>query len=186
MKAVSWLGKRAINAIALLWCGALSASAETCALAVSHPQVNFGHTQRAQLLEGTRQGQHWLVGARVITLNLNCVASTAMALSFNGERADDHSYRFAHDGKFTLTILSAELDGQSVRLMVQDAAGCVKNPDIQLRPGTRLVPGDLGRSARGSKFSAQVEVKAYVDERDTQARSREQWEGGGYFSFDTF
>lgn len=186
MKTVLFPRIRAISAAALILCLPFTASAAECVLSVNQPVVDFGQTQRAQLLEGARKGQHLLVGTRVINMNFSCATSTAMAVSFNGERADDQGYRFAQDGMFTLKVLSAQLDGKPVRLMVRDGAGTAKDSDNQLRPGVSLVPGDLGQIARGSKFSAQVEVKSYVDERDTEARSRDQWDGGGQFSIDTF
>jgi len=49
-----------------------------------------------------------------------------------------------------------------------------------------LVPVGPNLIARGTRLSAQVEVKTYVDERDTEARSRDEWGGGGQFSVDTF
>lgn len=186
MKAFLFPSVRAINGAVLALCLPFTASAEECVLAVNEPVVDFGQTQRAQLLEGTSKRQRLLVGTRVISLNLSCSASTSMALSFNGERADDQGYRFAQHGVFTLKVLSAQLDGKPIRLMVRDGGEGAVESDQRLRPGASLVPGNLGQIARGSKLSAQVEVKTYVDERDTEARSREQWSGDGQFSIDTF
>lgn len=186
MKAVLVSSLRAISVLALGVCLPLAASAEDCILSVSQPVVDFGQTQRAQLMEGTREGKRLLVGTRVVSLILSCSASAAVALSFNGERAGDQGYRFAQDGIFTLRVLSAQLDGKPVSLMVRDGEGAAKDSDNLLRPGVSLVPGLQSMIARGTTFSAQVEVKTYVDERDTQARSREQWDGGGHFAVDTF
>lgn len=86
---------------------------------------------------------------------------------------------------FTLRVLSAQLDGKSVHMMVRDAEGAVSNSDNQLRPGVSMVPGSTGHLARGSKLNVQVEVKTFVTDRDTLVRSREQWEGSGQFSIDT-
>jgi len=167
-------------------CLPLLANAEECSLSISQPVLDYGQTQRTQLMENTREGRHLLVGTRVITLNLSCAASTAMALSFNGEAAGDEGYRFARGGLFTLKVLSAQLDGNPVRLVRRSAEGSVQGVADMLRPGVSLVPVGPNLIARGTRLSAQVEVKTYVDERDTEARSRDEWGGGGQFSVDTF
>lgn len=174
------------KALALLGlCLPLIANSEECALSINQPLVDYGHSQRAQLLEGTREGNRLLVGTRVITLNFSCATNTAMALSFNGEAAGEQGYRFAQGGMFTLKVLSAQIDGKSVRLMTRTAGDAVQGSDNQLRPGVSLMPMDRSQAARGTKLSAQVEVTTYVDVRDTEARSQEQWEGGGQFSVET-
>ena len=66
------------------------------------------------------------------------------------------------------------------------AVGILLGTQAGSRWALSLVPGLQSMIARGTTFSAQVEVKTYVDERDTQARSREQWDGGGHFAVDTF
>lgn len=186
MKFVLCSRIRAISGAALLWCLSGTASADECALTVSQPVLDFGQTQRTQLMQGAREGQRLLVGTRVISLNLSCAANTGVALGFTGERATDQGYRFAQDGFFTLKVLSAQLDGKPVHLMVRDGEGGMQDSDNQLRPGVSLTPGYQNQIARGSKFSAQVEVSTYVDMRDTRVRSQSQWNGGGQFSIDTF
>lgn len=177
---------------AVLWASALAlylpvmAVAQECTMAVSQPVVDYGQTQRAQLLEGARTGQHLLVGTRVVSLNLNCAEHASMALSFNGEAAGSEGYRFAQGGFFTLKVLSAQLDGQPVRMVKRAVGASAQGVDDQLRPGVSLVPVGPSQIARGEKFSAQVEVKTYVHERDTEARSLNEWDGGGQFSVDTF
>lgn len=179
MKTVLWMS-------ALALCLPVMATAQECAMTVSQPLVDYGQIQRAQLLEGARAGQHLLVGTRVITLNLSCAENAAMALSFNGEAVGSEGYRFAQGGLFTLKVLSAQLDGQPVRMVMRTAGASAQGVDDQLRPGVSLVPVGSSQIARGAKFSAQIEVKTYVHERDTEARSRNEWGGGGQFSVDTF
>jgi hypothetical protein len=178
--------KTVLIASALALCLPLAASAEECTLSTNQPVLDYGQSQRTQLMEGSREGRHLLVGTRVITVNLSCVASTAMALSFNGEAAGEKGYRFAQGGFFTLKVLSAQLDGNPVRLVKRAGERSVEGVADMLRPGVSLVPVGQSLIARGTQFSAQVEVKTYVDERDTEARSRNEWEGGGHFSVDTF
>lgn len=178
--------KTVLFASALALCLPLLASAEECNLSISQPVLDYGQSQRAQLMEGAREGRHLLVGTRVISVNLSCSDSTAMALSFNGEAAGDTGYRFAQGGFFTLKVLSAQLDGNAVRMVKRTAEGAVEGVDNLLRPGVSLVPVGPSLIARGTRLNAQVEVKTYVDERDTQARSQNEWEGGGQFSVDTF
>ena len=185
MKCVFFSKMCAISAAIFGVCISFTVHADDCVMSVSQPVVDFGQTQRAQLLEGKREVQHLLVGTRVVNINFNCAADAAMALSFTGERVGVQGYRFAEDGFFTLRVLSAQLDGKSVHMMVRDAEGAVSNSDNQLRPGVSLVPGSTGHLARGSTLNVQVEVKTFVTDRDTLARSREQWEGSGQFSIDT-
>lgn len=178
--------KTVLFASAFALCLPLLASAEECSLSLSQPVLDYGQTQRAQLMEGSREGQHLLVGTRVISVILSCATSTGMALSFNGEAVGDQGYRFAQGGFFTLKVLSAQLDGNPVRLAKRSSEGSVQGIDDLMRPGVSLVPVGPNLIVRGSRLSAQIEVKTYVDERDSQARSRNEWAGGGQFSVDTF
>lgn len=177
--------KNMLCAAALSLCLSSMVSAQECALSVSQPVVDYGQAQRAQLLEGAREGQRLLVGTRVVTLNLSCTESTAMALSFIGEAVGSEGYRFAQEGMFTLKVLSAQLDGQPVRMAQRSAGASAQGVSDTLQPGVSLVPMASGQIARGAKLSAQVEVKTYVHDRDTEARSRDEWGGGGQFSVNT-
>ena len=175
-----------------LWrCGVVAAllalpawvKAEDCVLSVAQPVVDMGDNYRAQMEPA---GEGLLVGKRLIALSISCQGNTGMGLSFAGEPVDERGYRFARSGLFTLKVVRAQLDGQSVQLVNRASPESGQQTGTLFRPGMTLVPYAQGQVVRGQQLNVQFELASYVTEQDTLVSQKELWEGRGQFVLDEF
>ncbi|WMI98146.1 hypothetical protein RBU55_21600 [Pseudomonas chlororaphis subsp. aurantiaca] len=158
---------------------------DNCVVQISQPLVDYGRKTAAELIEGRARTSQIFLGKQTISLSAVCENKTGLALSFNGQGADDHSYRFARNGSFTLKVLSTQLDGKSVRMLPAEAPA-TSSSEQRLRPGVSLVAYDGQRPATGERLTVQVEVETYIDPEATKVRAEEVWEGGGQFNVESF
>ncbi|WP_460121156.1 DUF1120 domain-containing protein [Pseudomonas sp. S2_C03] len=158
-----------------------SASAENCQLTLSQPVLDYGLMNRA-IRPGIAQERH--LGDRRLSLTLNCPAPVDMSLFYRAMAATNQRFHFADRGSYQIRIRDGVLDGQSVELGLIAGAG---QPPAQTasqliwRPDHGVVPLLSGVPARGSTFSAQLELSAWVQEHGMQVRDALAWETTGVF-----
>lgn len=156
-------------------------ASERCDVQLGESLVDYGRMTRAQLLERQPDAVRTSLGKRGVTLTAVCAERTAMALSFQGEPADDTGFRFARNDRFTLQILDAQLDGKPVRLAAPQADATGFAPSSSLRPGDRMSPVDGAGLAQGQRLTVQLEIEPFVGAAATRVAAESRWEGAGRF-----
>lgn len=119
------------------------------------------------------------LGTRILHLSVVCADPRSIALRFTGVPAGPQGYRFGRQGRFTLSLKHAQLDGRTVEWVA------ARLPDESVRG--RLLPGQvlIARSgttpAKGRRLSAQVEVQTYLPPSAFSVRREAVFEGRGHF-----
>ncbi|QQX56985.1 hypothetical protein [Pseudomonas chlororaphis] len=164
---------------------AMASSENDCVIQISQPLINYGQVNRTQLFQGGVPVRDALLGKNTISLSAVCDSKSNMALYFRGEAASSDSYRFARTGAFTLKILSAQLDGKSVRLRPTQATASNSN-EQKLRPGESVAPYDGMHTLAGERLSVLIEVETRIDAEAARVRTEEVWSGSGQFDVETY
>lgn len=56
------------------------------------------------------------MGKQTFSLFSTCGPEKIIGMAFNATRRDEHSFKFAQNGLFTLKIIDAQLDGRTVQM----------------------------------------------------------------------
>lgn len=149
------------------------AHAEDCRMTLSEPRVDYGVLRPTQASSG--RAIVTLDTQRTLHLSVLCVTPTAMGLRFSGASADAQGYQFGRQGRFTLSLRQAQVDGSPVSWQPdQTASG-------RLLPGRTLFANAAGVAVTGRRLTAQVELDVQLP-ADALAVPREmQLEGHGQF-----
>ncbi|WP_277591586.1 hypothetical protein [Pseudomonas chlororaphis] len=164
---------------------AMAGSENDCVIQISQPLINYGQVNRTQLFPSGLPVRNALLGKNTISLSAVCDGKSNMALYFRGEAASSDSYRFARTGAFTLKILSAQLDGKSVRMRPTQTVSANAN-EQKLRPGESVAPYDGVHTLAGERLSVLIEVETRIDSEAARVRTEEVWSGSGQFEVETY
>lgn len=161
--------------LCLLW-GALVASqarADDCRMTLSEPRVDYGVIRPTQASAGRDAVR--LDTQRTLHLSVLCASPTAMALRFSGAAADAQGFQFGRQGRFTLSLKQAQVDGRPVTWQPDEATGG------RLLPGRALYANVVGVPVTGLRLTAQVEIDVQLPADALAVRRETLLEGRGRF-----
>ena len=117
----------------LLWVAlvATQVQAENCRMTLSEPRVDYGVIRPAQA--SSSRALMTLDTPRTLHLSVLCTDPSAMSLRFNGAAADAQGFQFGRQGRFTLNLRQAQVDGRPVSWQSDDTSSG------QLLPGAYVV-----------------------------------------------
>ena len=142
-----------LTAAALLGIAPAAAHADAgqCRLSVSEPTVDFGRSIVARHGEAEADGNGPKLGSRESRLLATCDGDSRMSIVFRAADAGRDALAFGNYGVYTVTVVSARLDGQAVD--VGKAASAGEIPLLsQVQP--TLSNGDVVVPMRGSEIPA--------------------------------
>ncbi|MVV52008.1 DUF1120 domain-containing protein [Pseudomonas sp. PB120] len=157
------------------------ASTDDCQLNLSQPVLDYGLMNRAIRPDSAPERN---LGQRQLSLNLSCSQPIDMSLFYRATAATVERFQFAERGSYQLRIRDAVLDGQSVDIGLIAGAGQPPKEtasNLIWRPGHGVVPMQTGAVLQGRRFSAQLELSAWVQEQGMQVRDAVTWETSGAF-----
>ncbi len=159
----------------LLWVVlvATQAQAENCRMTLSEPRVDYGVIRPSQVSSG--RATVTLDTPRTLYLSVLCTAPSAMALRFSGAAADAQGFRFGRQGRFTLSLRQAQVDGRPVAWQPDDVSSG------QLLPGRALYASAGGTPVTGRRLTAQVEIAVQLPADALSVRREMLLEGHGQF-----
>lgn len=159
----------------LLWVTlvATQAQAENCRMTLSEPRVDYGVIRPAQATSG--RALMTLDTPRTLHLSVLCTDPSAMSLRFNGVAADAQGFRFGRQGRFTLNLRQAQVDGRPVSWQSDDTSSG------QLLPGRILYASVGGMPVTGRRLTAQVEIAVQLPADALSVRRETLLEGHGQF-----
>lgn len=149
------------------------AHAEDCRMTLSEPRVDYGVLRPTQASSGRATVR--LDTQRTLHLSVLCVTPTAMGLRFSGAPADAQGFQFGRQGRFTLSLRQAQVDGQSVTWQPDETGGG------RLLPGRALYANAAGVPVTGRRLTAQVEIQVQLPADALQVRREMLLEGHGHF-----
>ena len=153
--------------------------ANDCTLSLSQSQIELGALRSGALALEPGQPELFL-GTRRLSLNIACPWPTSMVLRFEGPAAGPQAFRFDRQGRFTVGLSNARLDGKPVTLAtVQRPAEAAASR--MMAPGQSLVVLAQDVPAKGRFFSAQVEIDTHLPLSATRVRDETPIEGRGRF-----
>lgn len=161
--------------LCLLW-GALMASqarADDCRMSLSEPRVDYGVIRPTQGAFGRDAVR--LTTQRTLHLSVLCANPAAMVLRFGGVAADAQGFQFGRQGRFTLSLKHAQVDGRPVTWQPDETAGG------RLLPGRALSANVAGVPVTGHRLTAQVEIDIQLPADALAVRRETLLEGRGQF-----
>lgn len=149
------------------------ARADDCRMTLSEPRVDYGVIR--PLHEPSGRAAVRLDTQRTLHLNVLCADPTAMALRFSGVPADAQGFQFGRQGRFTLSLRQAQVDGRPVSWQPDETASG------RLIPGRALFASASGVPVMGRRMTAQVEVEVRLPADALSVRREVLLEGHGQF-----
>lgn len=147
--------------------------AEDCRMTLSEPRVDYGVIRATQASSGSATVR--LDTQRTLHLSVLCTNPSAMALRFSGVAADAQGYQFGRQGRFTLSLRQAQVDGSPVSWQPDETASG------RLLPGRTLFANAGGVAVTGRRLTAQVEIEVQLPADALAVRREMQLEGHGQF-----
>lgn len=159
----------------LLWAALVTsqAQAENCRMTLSEPRVDYGVIRPSQASSG--RATMTLDTPRTLHLSVLCTDPSAMALRFSGVAADAQGFQFGRQGRFTLNLRQAQVDGRPVSWQPDEASSG------QLLPGRVLSTSAGGAPVMGRRLTAQVEIAVQLPADALSVRREVLLEGRGQF-----
>jgi len=159
----------------LLWVALVTtqAQAENCRMTLSEPRVDYGVIRPAQASSG--RALMTLDTPRTLHLSVLCADPSAMALRFSSVAADAQGFQFGRQGRFTLNLRQAQVDGRPVSWQSDDTSSG------QLLPGRTLYASASGTPVVGRRLTAQVEVTVQLPANALAVPRETLLEGHGQF-----
>lgn len=161
--------------LCLLW-GVLMATqalADDCRMTLSEPRVDYGVIRPTHASFG-RDAMR-LDTQRTLHLSVLCANPVAMALRFSGVPADAQGFQFGRQGRFTLSLKQAQVDGRPVAWQPDETAGG------RLLPGRVLYASAAGAPVTGRRLTAQLEIEVQLPADALAVRRETLLEGRGQF-----
>ncbi|MGA8136929.1 MULTISPECIES: hypothetical protein [Pseudomonas] len=155
------------------------AGANDCTLSLSQSQIELGALRPGALAMAPGQPDLFL-GTRRLSLNIACPWPTSMVLRFDGPAAGPQAFRFDRQGRFTVGLSNARLDGKPVSLASAQRPAEASASHL-MAPGQSLVVLARDLPAKGRFFSAQVEIDTHLPVSATRVRDETSVEGRGRF-----
>ncbi|WP_082224403.1 hypothetical protein [Pseudomonas trivialis] len=149
------------------------ARADDCRMTLSEPRVDYGVIRPSQA--SSSRATLTLDTQRTLHLSVLCTNPAAMALRFSGVPADAQGFQFGRQGRFTLSLRQAQVDGQSVTWQPDETGGG------RLLPGRALYANAAGVAVTGRRLTAQVEIEVQLPADALQVRREMLLEGHGQF-----
>lgn len=153
-----------------------------CEVVLGASAIDYGAVTRYQL-EGHGSTGELSFGKRRMVLHVTCSTPLLPGLVFRGPSSASN-YLFGTAGKVTLTLSEPQLDGRPVQLgnatMVGEMPARVAS-SARLMPGQVIVPVLDGRPARGTRWSAIVDVEPVVPRDSSQVATPTTLETNGTF-----
>ncbi len=149
------------------------AHAENCRMSLSEPRVDYGVIRPSQGSSG--RATVTLDTQRTLHLSVLCTNPSAMALRFTGVAADAQGFQFGRQGRFTLNLRQAQVDGRPVSWQPDEASSG------QLLPGRVLSTSAGGAPVMGRRLTAQVEIAVQLPADALSVRREVLLEGRGQF-----
>ncbi|BDB22619.1 hypothetical protein cym2001_59840 [Pseudomonas sp. CYM-20-01] len=159
----------------LLWVAlvASQAQAENCRMTLSEHRVDYGVIRPSQASSG--RATMTLDTPRTLHLSVLCADPAAMALRFSGVAADAQGFQFGRQGRFTLNLRQAQVDGRPVSWQPDEASGG------QLLPGRALYATAGDAPVTGRRLTALVEIAVQLPADALSVRREMLLEGRGQF-----
>ena len=159
----------------LLWMAlvASQAQAENCRMTLSESRVDYGVIRPSQATSG--RATVTLDTPRTLHLSVLCTNASTMALRFSGVAADAQGFQFGRQGRFTLNLRQAQVDGRPVSWQTDDTSSG------QLLPGRMLYASVGGTPVTGRRLTAQVEVAVQLPANALAVTRETLLEGHGQF-----
>ncbi|WP_248795007.1 hypothetical protein [Pseudomonas sp. MWU13-2105] len=155
------------------------AGANDCRLSLSQSQIELGALRPGGLSLLPGQSELFL-GARRLSLSIACSRPTSMMLRFDGPAAGPQAFRFDRQGRFTVGLSNARLDGQPVTLAAAQGPAEAAASRLMV-PGQSLVVLARDLPAKGQFFSAQVEIDTHLPVSAIRVHDETPVEGRGRF-----
>ncbi len=149
------------------------ARADDCRMTLSEPRIDYGVMRPSQASSG--RATLMLETQRTLHLSVLCATPTGMSLRFSGAPADAQSYQFGRQGRFTLSLRQAQVDGSPVSWQPDETASG------RLLPGRTLFANAAGVAVTGRRLTAQVEIEVQLPADALAVRREMQLEGHGQF-----
>ncbi|NWB96216.1 hypothetical protein HX882_09965 [Pseudomonas gingeri] len=153
--------------------------ANDCTLSLSQSQIELGALHPGGLALAPGQPDLFL-GTRRLSLNIACPWPTSMVLRFEAAAAGPQAFRFDRQGRFTVGLSHAVLDGKPVTLATTQRTNEAAASRL-MAPGQSLVVLAGDRPVKGRFFSAQVEVDTHLPVSATRVHDETWVEGRGRF-----
>ncbi|MBV4479503.1 DUF1120 domain-containing protein [Pseudomonas khavaziana] len=156
-----------------------AAYASECRVSLSQPTVDYGVIRRAELW-GEQSGRpRFSLGNRTFRLSVACADVTAMAMRITGVPAEAGAFRFGREGHFTLQLQQAQVDGQNVQMRAVHQFD--ESANGRLYPGVVLCAQAGGAPVSGRRFTALVNIEAYMPASGMAVGNETSLEGRGTF-----
>ncbi|MEF9672051.1 hypothetical protein QNM99_05015 [Pseudomonas sp. PCH446] len=126
------------------------ADANDCTLSLSQSQIELGALRPGSISWVPGQPDLFL-GTRRLSLNIACPWPTSMLLRFDGPAAGPQAFRFDRQGRFTVGLSNARLDGKPVSLAAAQRPNEAAASHL-MAPGQSLVVLARDRPAKGRFF----------------------------------
>lgn len=146
------------------------ARAEDCRVTLSEPRVDYGVMRSTQEPSGRAVR---LDTQRTLHLSVLCDNPSAMALRFSGAPADGQGFQFGRQGRFTLSLRQAQVDGRPVAWQPDEIASG------RLLPGRVLFANVGGVPVTGRRLTAQVQIEVDLPANAFSVRREMLLEGRG-------
>lgn len=150
------------------------AQATECQMTLSQPELDFG--------QQGRMGAERSLGSRALTISVLCNTPGDLSLFYRAGAADGKHYDFTEQGRYSMRVRDAQVDGQQVDLGRVTAGGqapvdvAVEQPWL---PGQGLMPMHGGAAVHGRSLTARIEVSASVQQGLFSVHDATTWQVGG-------
>ncbi|NBF05670.1 hypothetical protein GV819_25575 [Pseudomonas sp. Fl5BN2] len=138
--------------------------AQECQINLSESNMDFGRVTQRSSSDPLDMGNLHALGNRFISLHTSCPGASKLMLLLRGDALGEQ-FRFAKQGRVSVSLSNAVLDGRNVELAQTKSVGAALGPhgsSIEAVPGDRVIPISGGLPAEGSVLSLQVEIRPVV------------------------
>ena len=180
MQAI-WAINRCLMVGAMVWVlfGFRPTLAADCNVWLSDPEVDYSRLHRGELMDLYPRQNLLELGTRMLTLSISFQAPQLIRLRFNSVSAGAKLFRLGRHGQFSVQIRDAMLDGRPA-LLAQEAGNSFKRHQTFDGQQSVIALG-YGKNGHAKSFTAQIEVHAQLNERQTQVLEETLFEGVGTF-----
>lgn len=163
---------------------ASAANEKACRVQLSASSLDYGRETRGQLLAKNPYGHLLSLGKKAVVVTVTCPTAQYLTLLLQAAVADAEAFRFGDNGRFTVVLSHAQLDGKEVHLgrvkgnaLSPDAS----SPTLKLHPSEGAIPLLNGHSVSGKNFTLQAVFEPYVTADASKVGDVTQWQGVGTF-----
>ncbi|MCU4369582.1 hypothetical protein [Acinetobacter courvalinii] len=143
-----------------------------CEVSISNPDVDYGVLSRWQLQDVV--GRQVSFGKRTLTLSVVCPFKQTMRVVLRSSRSQEGQLQFGDQGRMSVRVIDAELEGKSTELGSINSEGILKGASkdhLYLRPDFGMVATQNGQPIKGKTFTARLEIEPLMSEKAARVTS---------------